>query len=131
MAFLIFSMIRTCLSWWVRDPMMYLYWRHEGQLLPHPDTLRKHKNCLEQKPGFIPDMFTWMKQEGDRLGLQDHQRVGAIIIDEMSIQEDLSLLHKGFQTHYRGQVAITPHCQAVIKERKGKFVANTLSASFQ
>lgn len=98
---------------------MYDYWREHGQLLPHPHTLRKYKNCLDQKPGFQLTMLKWMKQEAMTLGLKGHQLWGAIILDEMSIQQDLSCYHKSFHTYYAGQVVITPHCEALIKQRKG------------
>jgi hypothetical protein len=97
-----------------------MYWRAKGQLLPHPDTLRKYKNCLQQKPGFLPQMFDWMVQESERLNLQQHDRVGTVILDEVSIQQDLAVLHKGCQTSYTGQVSITPICQAFIAKRSGK-----------
>ena len=95
--FFCYRMIRVCLSWWARNPKSYMYWRAKGQLLPHPDTLRKYKNCLQQKPGFLPQMFDWMVQESERLNLQQHDRVGTVILDEVSIQQDLAVLHKGCQ----------------------------------
>jgi hypothetical protein len=115
----IFSIINVCLSWWVRDPDSYTRWRTNVQTLPCPNTLRKYKNCLQQKPGFNENLLTWMKQEADRINLKPYQRVGGIVLDEMSIQEDIALVHKGVQTHYTGQVSITPHCAGLIEERKG------------
>ena len=80
------STIRTCLAWWCKDPKMYEYWRENGQLLPHPKTLAAYKNCLQQKPGLLPEMFRWMRQESERLGMTDDLRSGGIVFDEMSIQ---------------------------------------------
>ena len=72
-----------------------------------------------QRPGFISDMCKWMIQEAENMKLTEDERAGAIILDELSIQEDLSLINKGVNSHYSGQVKITPHCEALIQERKG------------
>jgi hypothetical protein len=64
----------------------YAYWSKHGQVLPHPSTLKKYKNIIKQKPGFIQDMFLWMRNEAEQLGLETNDRAGAIILDEMSIQ---------------------------------------------
>lgn len=76
-----------CLSWWSVSPKTYEHWRSKGQLiLPHPESLRRYKNCLQQEPGIQDHMLQWMRQEADRHGLEAEQRVGGLIFDEMSIQ---------------------------------------------
>ena len=44
-----------------------------------------HYNCIVT-PGLNDDMLLWMKKEAERNGLQDEDRRGGIILDEMSIQ---------------------------------------------
>ena len=87
--------------------------------LPSANTLRKYKNCLNQRPGFNPDVLMWMRQEMDRLTLKPNKREGALVLDEMSVQEDLSVVHKGAQSFYSGQVRITEYCEALMQQRKG------------
>ena len=112
-------MISICLAWWVKNPSTYQHWRTHGQLLPCPDTLRKHKNCIEQEPGFLPRMFSWAVVEANKEGLKKHDRVGCLVIDEVSIQPDLTLQYKGLETRFSGQVSMTPYSDALVSERKG------------
>jgi len=63
-----------------------------------------------------------MRQEADRLELKPEDRVGGIIFDEMSIQEDLSVVHKICDTHYTGLIDITPHCNALFQKRTGIYI---------
>lgn len=80
-------MIRVCLSWWSCSPKTYNSWRSTGTLLlPHPNTLRQFKNCIQQKAGLHDDQLQWMRDEADRQGLTAEQRCGGIMFDEMSIQ---------------------------------------------
>jgi hypothetical protein len=113
------SVINVCLAWWVKDPCSYNQWRKTVQVLPSDKTLQRYKNCLQQHPGFNPCLLTWMQQEAERRQLQEHQRVGGIVLDEMSVQEDLTVIHKGMQTYYAGQVVTTDLCQALVNDRKG------------
>jgi len=65
-------------------------------------------------------MFLWMKEEANKLKLSENACAGAIILDEMSIQEDLSLVSKGVDSCYSGQVCVTPFCDLLVERRKGK-----------
>ena len=67
-------------------------------------------------------MFKWMQQEGEQLHLKEYQRTGALVLDEMSIQEDLTYIHKRCHTYYAGQVVITPHAEALVIARKGEYL---------
>ena len=75
------STIRVCLAWYVRDKASFNMFREKGLLMPHEDTLKKYKNCISQQPGFLPAMFGWMRESAQ--GLRPHERVGALVLDEM------------------------------------------------
>ena len=64
-------------------------------------------------------MFNWMLASAENLGLKPHELVGALVLDEMSIQEDLSLIISGTNTYYSGQVVTTNLAQLLYQERKG------------
>ena len=64
-------------------------------------------------------MFAWMKQEADRQNLSESARGGGIILDEMAIQEDLSLVSKGVRSSFSGQATLTPFTEVLIERRKG------------
>ena len=66
-------------------------------------------------------MFEWMNSEVDKLGLELAVRAGGLIIDEMSIQEDISLINKGVKFWYAGTPSITRYCDILIERRKGKY----------
>ena len=70
-------------------------------------------------------MFKWMTQEADRLHMKSHDRIGALVLDELSIQEDLSVVYKGYNTAFTGQVCTTPHGAALVAERTGRYVDNS------
>ena len=122
-------MVNICLAWWVKDPRSYNMWRNSMQCLPCGDTLKRYKNCLQQKPGLSKSMMAWMRKEADRAGLKPHQCVGGLVLDEMSIQEDLSLIHKGMDTYYAGLVSTTPLGKHLENERQGtiRLLINHLS----
>ena len=60
-----------------------------------------------------------MEQEAGERKLSADERVGAIVLDEMAIQQDLTLIHKGLETCYAGQVEVTDYPQDLINQRKG------------
>jgi hypothetical protein len=54
--------------------------------------LQKYKNCFEQKPGFQDETFRWMNSEAEK---ENCDKCGGIILDEMSVQEDMSIEFRG------------------------------------
>lgn len=54
-----------------------------------------YRNALKQEPGFDPKIFEWMHEEASRRGLQEKDRLGGIIFDEMSIQQDIQIEKNG------------------------------------
>ena len=76
-----------------------------------------------QKPGLNEEMFAWMRQETDALGLTAPYRAGGIVLDEMSIQEDLTLMNKGISSHFCGQPQMIPFSDMLVQRRKGNLKA--------
>ena len=64
-------------------------------------------------------MFRWMRQEADRQQLSEAQRIGAILLDECSIQQDLSTSYRGTKTCFFGQVSTVPIADALRAEKTG------------
>jgi hypothetical protein len=61
-------------------------------VLPSEYLLVLYKNCVNQITGFNDEVFTWMHNEAERLGIPQDGRVGGLIIDEMAIQSDLRII---------------------------------------
>ena len=86
--------LSLCLSLWCRSPRNYDQLRESKVLiLPTGRTLSLYKHAVEQKAGFINDVFQWMKIEAEKSSCSD-QKIGGICIDEMSIQEDLCMVKR-------------------------------------
>ena len=88
--------ISFCLSIYVRSPRIYRDLRDSPMLvLPSESLLRMYKNCIKQKPGINEDNLTWMKKEAERQNVSDFGKRGGLIVDEMSIQNELQIVRKG------------------------------------
>ena len=88
--------ISFCLGIYVRSPKIYSDLRNSPMLvLPSESLLRMYKNCIKQKPGVNEENITWMKTEAERQNVSDFGRRGGLVIDEMSIQDDLQIVRKG------------------------------------
>lgn len=88
--------ISFCLGIYVRSPKIYSDLRNSPMLvLPSESLLRMYKNCIKQKPGVNEENLTWMKKEAERQNVSDFGRRGGLVIDEMSIQDDLQIVRKG------------------------------------
>ena len=86
---LYFIFIQMSLSLWNTSPGGYSTLRNSGMIyLPSESLLRRYKNCIQQKPGINADMFKWLYTEANRLKCEKN---GGLIIDEMSVQEDLQI----------------------------------------
>ena len=51
--------------------------------------LQYYKNSIRQTPCFNTDNLTWMQKEAMRQGISNFGMHGGIVIDEMSIQDDI------------------------------------------
>jgi hypothetical protein len=50
---------------------------------------------VPQAPGIVDENFQWMVKEADKKGIKEHGKRGGILIDEMTIQDDLQIIKKG------------------------------------
>lgn len=64
--------------------------------------------------------FSWMVQLADEQGLKKTDRVGGLLFDEMAIQEDLVVTHKGESSFFTGQIDLGEHANEIRIQRKGK-----------
>ncbi|ELT87513.1 hypothetical protein CAPTEDRAFT_190460 [Capitella teleta] len=78
------------------------------------------KNIIEQPPGLNRKHLWWMRAEADEHGLKPDERVGGLIFDEMSIQEDIHVSHRGIKSYYTGLVQHNEEGDALVQLRKGK-----------
>ncbi|KAK3109107.1 hypothetical protein FSP39_023224 [Pinctada imbricata] len=90
------TILSVCLSIYCRSPRAYEDLRNSNILvLPSRSTLAEYKNSIKQQPGINTDNLTWMKNEATRQNVSDFGRRGGLIIDEMTIQDDLQVQRKG------------------------------------
>ena len=88
--------ISFCLGIYVKSPRVYRDLRDSPMLvLPSESLLRMYKNCIKQKPGINQDNLTWMAKEAERQKVGKFGKRGGLVIDEMSIQDELSIVRKG------------------------------------
>ena len=84
------ELISMSLAIFNRNPSSYRILSQNGWLsLPSERLLTVYKNAVQQKPGIVPEMMQWMSQEASRQNIPSHGMYGGLIMDEMSIQEDL------------------------------------------
>ena len=84
------ELISMSLGIYNRNPSSYRLLSQNGWLnLPSERLLSVYKNAVQQKPGIVTDMMQWMQQEALRQNVPPHGMYGGLIMDEMSIQEDL------------------------------------------
>jgi hypothetical protein len=50
---------------------------------------------VPQAPGIVDENFQWMVKEADKKGIKEHGKRGGILIDEMTIHDDLQIIKKG------------------------------------
>lgn len=86
------KIISVCLDLYNRSSKSYECLEKSNMLvLPSAKLLILYKNCVRQKVGFHDDIFEWMYNEATRLEVPKKGFVGGIVLDEMSIQEDLQI----------------------------------------
>lgn len=54
-----------------------------------PKTRQTYKNQIKQKPGILKDNLKWMQTEAKKRNLEGSEVNGGLLIDKMSIQDDL------------------------------------------
>ena len=90
------KIISLCLTLFIRSPQAYDDIRKSNFVqLPSKRLLQYYKNSVKQIPGFNEANLIWMKKEMDRQKVSDFGRHGGIIIDEMTIQDDLIITKSG------------------------------------
>ena len=86
------QMISICLSLWCRSEQGYKDFRDTGLLaLPSGRLLQYYKNSVKQTPGICEDNLKWMHTEANHQLLNEDGRHGGLVIDEMTIQDDLQV----------------------------------------
>jgi hypothetical protein len=58
-------------------------------VLPSTRILQYYKNAVNQTSGFNKDMFHWMLNEAKNRNLSPEGYEGGLLIDEMTIQQDI------------------------------------------
>ena len=86
------EVIRICLTLWSRSPHVYRTLRDKGFLiLPSGRLLQYYKSSAKQQTGFSDDILQWMHTEAKSKNIPPQGMSGGIVIDEMSIQDDLQI----------------------------------------
>ena len=79
-----------CLSVWNRSPKAYEELQSADVMrLPSGRLLQYFKSSIKQNPGFNEEVIELMSSEANRQNVEINGWNGGIIIDEMTIQEDL------------------------------------------
>lgn len=61
-------------------------------VLPSQRLLRLYKNSVQQKPGINNSQLQWMEKEAANAKLSDFGKRGGLLLDEMTIQDDLQVI---------------------------------------
>ena len=84
------------MSIYYRSPQAYQDLGASGMLiLPSKRLLQFYKNSVPHAPCIADDNFQWMVKEANKKGIEEHGKRGGILIDEMTIQDDLKIIKKG------------------------------------
>ncbi|CAG2241997.1 unnamed protein product [Mytilus edulis] len=90
------KILSLCLTLYCKSPNAYDNLRQSGMLcLPAKSTLICYKNCVKQKPGINHDNLTWMSKEAVRQQVSIFGHIGGLLLNEMSIQDDIEITRKG------------------------------------
>jgi len=118
----------TCLQLYNRSPKSYeLLQSSKLLILPSKSVLILYKNSLKQDPGFDNSVFQWMHEESNRLGMNEDARIGGIIFDEMSIQQDIELQKNGGVLEMSGFTELGAEgdlCQSLKKGSKDRIMGS-------
>ena len=118
-----------CLSVWNRSPQAYKELQGSGMLvLPSGRLLQIYKNCIRQNPGMNHEVFDLMRKEALKWKIPASGYRGGIMLDEMSIQEDLQLKEENGLMKLVGLVDLGEEDSSMRTIRKGtKFINFYLS----
>ncbi|CAC5398512.1 unnamed protein product [Mytilus coruscus] len=115
------EIICMALTIYNRNPSAYKDITTNGWLnLPSESLLYLYKNAVKQKPGIIPTMMAWMKNEAVRLRVETEGYYGGVLLDDMSIQEDLQIVNHGNGTSLFGLVDCEPEVMLMHYSNEGK-----------
>lgn len=75
------------------------------QILPYKRFLQYYENSVPQAPGLIKRNSQWVANEATKYNIQTYsnQLGGGVLLDEMSIQDDLQVVKKGDTLSLVGQ----------------------------
>ncbi|VDI20706.1 Hypothetical predicted protein [Mytilus galloprovincialis] len=73
-------------------------------ILPSKRLLQYYKNSVPQAPGIVDRNFKWMAKEASKQHIQSYGKHGGLLIDEMSIQDDLQVVKNGDEWSIVGNV---------------------------
>ncbi|KAJ8306391.1 hypothetical protein KUTeg_016936 [Tegillarca granosa] len=84
------EVISVCLGLYIRSPRAYEDLKKSGLLvLPSQRLLQYYKNSIKQTTCFNLQNLIWMQKEALKQKVSDFGKHGGLVIDEMSIQDDL------------------------------------------
>ena len=90
------KVISICLGILLRSPQAYQTLKDSELLtLPSRRTLQYYKNVVKQKPGFSSENLNWMKEQANSQDLSQFGYHGGLLVDEMTIQDDLVITKHG------------------------------------
>jgi hypothetical protein len=90
------TIISLCLTLYIRSPQAYKDIKNFNFLqLPSKRPLQYYKNSVKQIPRFNEENLTWMKKEMEKQNIPEFGRHGGLVIDEMTIQDDLIITKSG------------------------------------
>lgn len=116
------EIISMTLTLYNRNPSAYKdLVKNEWLKLPSESLLHLYKSAIKQKPGIIPEMMSWMQQEATRLLIPKEGYYGGILLDEMSLQEDIQIVRDGKDSYLSGVVENEPDVMLMHVINEGKY----------
>jgi hypothetical protein len=127
------KVISICLGILLRSPQAYQNLKDSGLLvLPSRRILQYYKNIVKQHPGFNAQNLDWMKKEAERKNISEFGLHGGILIDEMTVQDDLIISRTGDTWNIVGMVDMgdTNNAIKVLTDGKKKVEMATHALQF-
>ena len=121
------EIIRLCLTLYCRNPTGYSELRSSNfVILPSQNLLRRYKNSVHQEAGINKEMLQWMANEAKIKNIPHEGCLCGIIIDEMSVQQDLQFCKQNGDIELIGITVCTPE-SIVFDEMKSTKRERTLA----
>ncbi|CAG2238930.1 unnamed protein product [Mytilus edulis] len=115
------DIVRLCLTLWCRSPKGYTELRNsQFVILPSEKLLQRFKNTVNQEAGINNDMLHWMANEAKLKNIPPEGYEGGLIIDEMSIQQDLQLKKINGKIELIGFTELSPESVVFDKLKSNK-----------